>query len=91
MRRRERRQLLLIERHLVAEAPELAALFDAQTRPRRRADVGLVAWWSLVGLLVLGVLLADTTVVLGAYALLSASVVRWIVRSARDDTGHRPP
>ena len=91
MRHDERRKLLIIEQNLVAEAPELAALFGTRARPGRRAHHPLITGL-LIGLLVLGVLLDDTTIVLGAFALLSAAVVRWIVRpSGARETRRRPP
>jgi len=91
MRHDERRKLLIIEQNLVAEAPELAALFGTPARPGRRAYHGLITWF-LIGLLVLGVLLDDTTIVLGAFALLSVSVVRWIVRATgAHKTSRWPP
>lgn len=92
MRRHERRKLLIIEQNLVAESPELAALFGTRARPGRRARDGRIARWFLIGLLVLGVLLGDTTILLGAYAVLSVSIVRWIVRSTgANKTGRWPP
>ena len=92
MRDRERRELLVIETNLLAEAPELAALFGALGRPGRRERDDRIARWFLIGLLVLGLLLEDATVLLGAYALLSVSVVRWIVRSmGADQSRRRPP
>jgi hypothetical protein len=81
VRDREKRELLVIEKNLLAESPELAALFGPLAHPGRRERNDRSARWFLIGLLVLGLLLEDTPVILAAYALLSVSVVRWIVRS----------
>jgi hypothetical protein len=82
MKVRERRALLVIEKNLLAETPELAALFGPLSRPHRSRAIQRAAQWCTAGLLLLSTLLSDGTVALGALALLSMSVVRWTVVEA---------
>ena len=76
MKDRERRELVVIERELRAEAPELVALFDP---PVRRRGLRTALWLAGV-LLPLSAFLDDMTVLLGALALVAMSVVPWTVR-----------
>ncbi len=71
----ERRQLLLIEQNLVAEAPELADQF-ARLAPRRRSGRGHgTVVWLAASVLLLGVILGEVRLVLGALVLVAVSPV----------------
>lgn len=58
---------------------QLAALFRPLARLERRARIRRAAPWLAACLLPLAAFLDDTTVLLGALALLSMSAVRWTV------------
>jgi hypothetical protein len=77
MREHERRVLLGIEQNLLAEAPELADLFDRLAEPwlnkHARKALRLLAGI----LLLLGVVLVEVSLLLGALVLAGMSVIRW--------------
>jgi hypothetical protein len=85
MKNRERRELLLIEKNLLAESPELAAMFAPLAR---RTRVRRAAPWFAACLLALAAFLDDTTILIGSLALLCMSIVRWTVWPT--DTEQRP-
>jgi hypothetical protein len=85
MREHERRELLVIEQNLLAEAPELAELFARLAAPcwserRRRA----LRWLAAI-LLLLGVVLVEVPLLLGALVLAGMSVIRWTVQAVGVD------
>ncbi len=81
MREHERRELLLIEQHLLAQAPELIELFGTQPS-RRRRDPGRRTLHVLAAVLaLLGVFLSELPLLLAALALVAMSVVYWTVYS----------
>ena len=79
MKNRQRRELLVIEKNLLAESPEMAALFAPLVRLERRARIRRAAPLLAACLLPFAAFLDDTMVLLGALALLSMSAVRWTV------------
>lgn len=92
MRDHERRELLVIEENLLAEAPELAARFDGLAEAPRIGRRRRVAWWLAVALLLLGVLLGDAWLLLGALLLARTTVVPRRVRAAPvDELDRRRP
>jgi hypothetical protein len=88
MREDERRRLLVIEQNLIAEAPELARLFDPP-RPARRVRRRRAALWLITALLPISAALADGTVLVGALALLAMTVVRWTAATVELDGPRR--
>jgi hypothetical protein len=80
MSEHERRALLVIEQNLLAEAPELADLFDRLAEPRPNKH-GRTVLRVLAGiLLLLGVVLVEASLLLGALVLAGMSVIRWTER-----------
>jgi hypothetical protein len=85
MREHERRVLFVIEQNLLADAPEMAELFDQLAEPRRNEP----ARWALrllaAILLLLGVVLVDVSLLLGALVPAALSVIRWPEHAAGPD------
>lgn len=69
MREHERRELLVIEQNLLAEAPELAELFARLAEPRRSGGGRRALRWLAAILLLLGVVLVEVPLLLGALVL----------------------
>lgn len=92
MRERERRALLVIEKNLLAEAPELAALFDPPPEPDRIKRRRRAMRWLTATVLLLAVVVGDTTLLFGGLALLSMFAVRWtVVEVCVDEPDRRGP
>jgi hypothetical protein len=79
MEDRERRELLVIEENLVAEAPELAELFDGLEAARRSGWGRRAIGWLAVALLLLGAVLGEASLLLGALVLAGMAASRWSV------------
>jgi hypothetical protein len=75
MREHERRALLVIEQNLLAEAPELAELFGRLAEPRRNVRARKVLLLLAAILLLLGVVLLEVSLLLGALVLAGLSVI----------------
>lgn len=78
MREHERQELLVIEQHLLAEAPELAELSARLAEPRRSRHGRRTLRWLAAILLLLGVVLVEVPLLLGALVLAGMSVIRWV-------------
>lgn len=86
----ERRQLLLIEQNLLAEAPELAEQF-ARLAPRSRSGRGYRTMvWLAASVSLLGVVLGEVRLVLGALVLLAVSAVLLPAPVTAPDQPDRP-
>jgi hypothetical protein len=85
MREHEQRELLVIEENLVAEAPELAELFDALDMTRQSSRLTRALRWLAVALLFLDLALGEGLLLLGALVLTGIGVNRWTVRSFETD------
>jgi hypothetical protein len=81
MREDERRELHVIEQNLRTEAPELAELFTTFAEPRWSRNGRRMLRWLAATLLLLGVVLWEVPLLLGALVLASVSAVRWTVQA----------
>jgi hypothetical protein len=88
MREHERRALLVIEQNLLAEAPELAEKFDRLAEPRRNVHRKALRLLAAI-LLLLGVVLVEVSLLLGALVLAGMSVIRWTEQAAGPDEPDR--
>lgn len=88
MREHERRALLVIEQNLLAEAPELAELFDRLAEPRRNVHRKALRLLAAI-LLLLGVVLVEVSLLLGALVLAGMSVIRWTEQAGPDEPDQR--
>jgi hypothetical protein len=77
MRAHERRELHVIEQNLLADAPELAEQFASLAESRRSGWGRRTVRWLAAILLLLGVVLWEVSLLLGALVLAAVSVVRW--------------
>jgi hypothetical protein len=89
MREHERRVLLVIEQNLLAEAPELAELFDRLAEPRRNVHARKALRLLAASLLLLGVVLLEVSLLLGALVLAGLSVIRWTEQPTGPDESDR--
>ena len=85
MREHERRALLVIEQNLLAEAPELAELFDRLAEPRRSVHARKALRLLAAILLLLGVVLVEVSLLLGALVLAGMSVIWWTEQAGPDE------
>jgi Protein of unknown function (DUF3040) len=85
MREHERRELHVIEQNLLAEAPELAEQFASLAEYRRSGRGRRTVRWLAAILLLLGVVLWEVSLLLGALVLAGVSVVRWSAQAVGTD------
>jgi hypothetical protein len=85
MREHERRELLVIEQNLRAEAPELEELFARLAEPRWIGRGRRTLRWLAAILLLLGLVLWQIPLLLGAVVLAGMSVTRWTVQEVGAD------
>jgi cell division septal protein FtsQ len=83
--RQDRRALRDIEEHLAAEDPGLAGLLRRATRRERRIR-GVTRWvvWVAVTLLVLGLVLATMSLVVGGVLMLTFLPAAWLLVAILD-------
>ena len=85
MREHERRALLVIEQNLLAEAPELSELFDRLAEPRGNVHARKALRLLAAILLLLGVVLVEVSLLLGAVVLAGMSVIWWTEQAGPDE------
>ena len=85
MREHERRALLVIEQNLLAEAPELSELFDRFAEPRGNVHARKALRLLAAILLLLGVVLVEVSLLLGALVLAGMSVIWWTEQAGPDE------